>query len=547
MAFPVFIDPSLMPVTQSDLTRCLGLLFAGSDCAFEVAPDGVIAYAIGATERMAGGKEAALVGRAWRTLFDPEDHAIIGAVIEGARTAGRYGPVQVHVMTRPGVRKLVALSACALPQLAPNISFSIGPVTLASGPGARTLDREGFEAAAARILQGAKAVGLSPEMALVQLAGFTKAVGGLSEAEVQKASSAMTGVLKGESIGGQSMAQLGPEIFALLRDGDQHTDLGAKLHEMAETLKLDIDPRCVSLKPAEVDPKYALRAMRFALDQFVEHGVPTEGSDLIDTFQASLKDTVERARSFVVLARERKFDIVFQPVVSLRSGAPSHYEVLSRFPGTSEPFATIRMAEELEIIEAFDLAVAARAIDVLKAQPPGIKLAVNLSARSFLQPRFMDRLLGLTAGDVRLKGRLIFEITESAALTNLDLAEERIQRLRREGYQVCLDDFGAGAASFAYLRSLTVDTVKIDGLYIKQLRTQDRDGVLVRHLVQLCNELKISTIAEMVEDEETKSALIACGVDFAQGYLLGRPGALPALQAEPVRAARRMGAVEGWG
>ena len=536
-----------MPSLQTDLTRCLGLLFAGSDCAFEVEPGGVIAYAIGATERVAGGKETALVGRSWRTLFDPDDHCVIGAVIEGARTAGRAGPMQVHILGRAGVSKLVALSACALPQLAPNISCSISPVTLASGPGGRMLDREGFEAVAARILKSAKAVGLSPEMALVQLSGFTRALGGLSQAEADKASDAMTGVLQNESIGGQNMAQLGPEIFALLRDGDQHTDLSARLNTMAETLKLQIDPRCVSLKPAEADPKYALRAMRFALDQFVEHGVANDGADLIEAFQASLKETVERARSFVTLAKDRNFDLVYQPVVSLRSGAPSHYEVLSRFPGTGEPFSSIRMAEELEIIEGFDLAVAARAVEVLKAQPPSIKLAVNLSGRSFLQPRFMDRLLGLTAGDVRLKGRLIFEITESAALTNLDLAEERIQRLRREGYQVCLDDFGAGAASFAYLRSLTVDTVKIDGLYIKQLRAQDRDGVLVRHLVQLCKELKINTIAEMVEDEETKIALIACGVDLAQGYLFARPGPLPPLEERAPRPVRRVGAIEGWG
>ena len=537
-----------MSASHSDLTRCLGLLFAGSDCAFEVEPAGVIAYAIGATERVAGTKDASLVGRAWRTLFDPDDHAVIAAVIDAARTSGRSGPVQVHLKAKAKVRRAVTLSACALPQLAPNVSCSIGPMALTSGVGAGVLDREGFETAVARILKGAKDNGLNPEMALVELAGFTDAVGRLSEADAQRASEAMAGVLQRESISGRSMTQLGPEIFALMQDGDQSADLGARLSEMAETLKLDIDPRCVSLKPAGADPKYALRAMRFALDQFVENGAADNGVNLLDTFQASLKDTIKRARAFVTLAQEGKFDLVYQPVVSLRSGSPSHYEVLSRFPGTSEPFATIRMAEELEIIESFDLAVAARVIEVLKTQPPSIQLAVNLSGRSFLQPRFMDRLLGLTEGDVRLKGRLIFEITESAALTNLDLAEERIQRLRREGYQVCLDDFGAGAASFAYLRSLTVDTVKIDGLYIKQLRTQDRDGVLVRHLVQLCKELKINTIAEMVEDEETKAALVACGVDFAQGYLLGRPGPLPEWQdTRASRPARRMGAVEGWG
>ena len=147
---------------------------------------------------------------------------------------------------------------------------------------------------------------------------------------------------------------------------------------------------------------------------------------------------------------------------------------------------------------------------------------------------------------MRLKTRLLFEITESAALANLDLADERIQRLRRDGFHVCIDDFGAGAASLSYLRNLTVDVVKIDGQYVRQVESGGRDGAVVRHLTALCRELGVRTIAEMVETEAAVAKLRELGVDMGQGYLFSQPLAQIPVAPTPA-AARRRGAVDTWG
>ena len=134
---------------------------------------------------------------------------------------------------------------------------------------------------------------------------------------------------------------------------------------------------------------------------------------------------------------------------------------------------------------------------------------------------------------------------------DLDVANRHIQSLRGLGCKVCLDDFGAGAASFAYLQRLSVDVVKIDGRYVRDLASDGRDGALVRHLVQLCKELKVKTVAEMVETPEIEDAARRAGVDFAQGWLYGRPADRPEPAilrevAAPV-VARRAGLKEQWG
>jgi EAL domain-containing protein (putative c-di-GMP-specific phosphodiesterase class I) len=119
------------------------------------------------------------------------------------------------------------------------------------------------------------------------------------------------------------------------------------------------------------------------------------------------------------------------------------------------------------------------------------------------------------------------------------------------GSLVCLDDFGAGSSSFAYLQQLSLDIVKIDGRYVRELADNGRDGAMVRRLVELCQDLNIRTVAEMVETVEVAEIVRQAGVDFAQGWLYGKPADKPgpALRPNPpvVGVARRAGASESWG
>jgi EAL domain-containing protein (putative c-di-GMP-specific phosphodiesterase class I) len=223
--------------------------------------------------------------------------------------------------------------------------------------------------------------------------------------------------------------------------------------------------------------------------------------------------------------------VAFQAVVLLKDSSLHHHEVLVRFGAEGSPFPTIKMAEELDLIESLDGAILEETLTHLLREPE-LLLAVNVSGRSLMSDGYVDGALKLVAQNPSIKGRLLFELTESAAVEDLAEADRRLQSLRVAGCKVCLDDFGAGAASLAYLQQLTLDLLKIDGRYIRDLQHGGREATFVRHLVNMCAELKVATLAEMVEGKEAEEAVRKAGVDYAQGWLYGRAGDAPINQAQ---------------
>jgi len=165
---------------------------------------------------------------------------------------------------------------------------------------------------------------------------------------------------------------------------------------------------------------------------------------------------------------------------------------------------------------------------VSPATPP---IADNMSGRSVSEPG-LPQFIG---NELRDRGvapsRLIVEITETAAVSDLSDAQRLIEALRELGCGVCLDDFGVGFASFAYLKHLHVDTIKIDGMFISNLANNPDNQVFVQAMVSVALGLGKSVVAECVEDAPTLDLLRHFGVDLVQGYHLGRPVAdHPALQ-----------------
>ncbi len=153
---------------------------------------------------------------------------------------------------------------------------------------------------------------------------------------------------------------------------------------------------------------------------------------------------------------------------------------------------------------------------------------MNLSARSLDEPQVLTLIQdGLRAGDVD-PGRLCFEITETAAVGNMDIARRMAKSLKSLGCTFALDDFGAGFGSFHYLKQIPAEYLKIDGDFVRPPRTE-ADELIIEAIVRIAKGLRKRTIAEWVEDAETLEFVRAAGVDFAQGYEIGRP--LPAEEA----------------
>ncbi|WP_229071931.1 EAL domain-containing protein [Actinoplanes sp. DH11] len=236
-----------------------------------------------------------------------------------------------------------------------------------------------------------------------------------------------------------------------------------------------------------------------------------------------------RSRVADALGTDR-FTLYSQPILELQSNRVTRHELLLRVldeaDGPQSPIQVLDTAERLDAIFDIDLWVVERAMR-LAAEEPGLCLQVNLSGRSVGDPRLtaeVEKLLGRYQVD---PAQLTFEITETALIGNLSEARRFADRVRDLGCGLALDDFGSGYASFRYLRLFPIDLVKIDGEYVVDLVDNPQDQVLVRALVQVCQAYGIHTVAEFVQDEPTLRMLRELGVDYVQGYLIGRPSPVP--------------------
>ncbi len=232
------------------------------------------------------------------------------------------------------------------------------------------------------------------------------------------------------------------------------------------------------------------------------------------------------------------FELHFQGIYRVAGQSLAHLEALLRLRDETSgelipPGAFIPIAEKSAKIVEIDRWVLHRVVAMLAERPAMPPVAVNLSGRSFDDPGMPAYIADLLrAAEVRPE-RLLIEITETAAVSDLTDAQRFIESIRQTGCRVCLDDFGAGFASFAYLKHLPVDVIKIDGMFIRNL-VQDRENqVFVRGMLEVARGLGKETVAECVEDADILALLARMGVDLAQGYHLDMPTAgHPALGPE---------------
>jgi EAL domain-containing protein (putative c-di-GMP-specific phosphodiesterase class I) len=226
------------------------------------------------------------------------------------------------------------------------------------------------------------------------------------------------------------------------------------------------------------------------------------------------------------------FELEFQPILDVRSGEVTRYEALIRMRDGDRlipPGAFLPTAERFGLIEAIDRWVVTRIVDVLaererRGEP--VSLEVNLSGRSFGAPATIEHIEQTIDAAGIDPGRLIFEITETAAITSLDQASAFARRLTTLGCRFALDDFGTGFGSFHYLKYMPIHYVKLDGDFVRGLPESRSDQVLVRAIADVARGLGMSTIAEFVESESILGKVREYGIDFAQGYHVGRPAPL---------------------
>jgi diguanylate cyclase len=255
--------------------------------------------------------------------------------------------------------------------------------------------------------------------------------------------------------------------------------------------------------------------------------------DLYDAGRLVLQADLRRAIS------EREIILYYQPQIAMATGNVIGLEALARWHhalrGWIPPTEFIAVAERMGLIKpltAYLMELAARQVVDWKASGVAIPVAVNISMRNLLDPRFpktLGDILGATGVPAR---QLKLEITESALMTEPPRVLETMNQLRAMGFGFSIDDFGTGYSSLAYLQRLPVEEIKIDRSFVDKLSTNAGDAAIVRATIELAGSLGLNVVAEGVEDEATWQSLSRFGCTTAQGYLISRP--MPA------------GDVEGW-
>jgi EAL domain-containing protein (putative c-di-GMP-specific phosphodiesterase class I) len=244
---------------------------------------------------------------------------------------------------------------------------------------------------------------------------------------------------------------------------------------------------------------------------------------------------LERLRRAIA---EDLFVLHFQPIVSLQDGGVSHYEALLRLADEPDgrliaPGEFLPAAERYGLIRQIDRMVFDKAVALLGGGfgHNGIRLAINISAVSVTDGTLLAYIeRGLSEHEVD-HSLLVVEITETAAISDIQSARTFCLGVLALGCQVALDDFGAGFGSFQYLKHLPFSYLKIDGDFIRGLPSSHTDQLVVKALAGVVSGMGRETIAEFVGDEATLSMLRCYGVDYAQGYEVGRPRATVAMPA----------------
>lgn len=244
---------------------------------------------------------------------------------------------------------------------------------------------------------------------------------------------------------------------------------------------------------------------------------------------------------------EDRLVLYSQPVVRLSDRQPVHYEILVRIRDEDgkliQPGDFIEIAESLGVIEEIDMCVVEKLIRHIKRHHQrGLKIRyfVNLSRVSISNQHWVKRFVRLLKDSDVEPTQLVFEITETAAMSEIDVTLAFIRQLKEMGCRFALDDFGAGFSSFYYLKRFDVDYLKIDGSFIRDLASDEANRIFVRALCDVARELNKQVIAEWVENAEVLKILVEMGAQYAQGYLFNKPvllGSEPAYPRERVQSA----------
>ncbi|MDA0238414.1 MAG: EAL domain-containing protein [Proteobacteria bacterium] len=527
---------------KSERDRFVAFAFCWADILVELDADGKITFMTGATQVLAGKEAAKLIGTQFAEFVAKRDRALVRELLKVAAKRGRIENSTIRLEGLFGESAPLSIAGYKLDELSGHFFLAL---RAGSSGGSRIgapgrdqesglFDADSFAHVAGERLKSARETGADAELTLIELLDLDALRDRLDEESEQSLITTLGAALRANSVNGDTAGQVSDGRYALVHDASVDV---AELEEDLSAYTKDVDPegQGVSVEAATVatdedslSDEDLANGLVYTINRFRESkGTDFNLTDFSNNLSGMIGQAVKSVKSLNDIIEKSNFDVVFHPIIGVNDGRIHHYEALARFPsgmGDASPFETITFAEDIGLIWQFDFAMAKKVVAWLSQS--GNKrhsVAVNISGFSVGHPEYLEALQSLLQRNFWVQGQLLFEITESSRIVDLSTANDFIQTLRAAGYAVCLDDFGAGAASFQYLSTLEVDVVKLDGLAVKNAQRATKGRAFLTALTRLCQDLHVETIAEMIDEPKGLEFIRDCGVDYAQGFLFGEP------------------------
>jgi EAL domain-containing protein (putative c-di-GMP-specific phosphodiesterase class I) len=522
--------------------RFVAFAFCDADILLELDHAQAVVFAAGATVALVGRQPEALVGADIFEIVLEDHHAALRELMRMAEGGNRIEPVIVRLRGEAGETPPLALTGFQLPDMEGHffLALRMGLPAIAPAPefssdrvpASGVFDRESFTEVAGQRIKAIRQSNESYHYSVFQLGGFSDLRARLDEERHARLMETIGASLRRDSLHGDTAGQVSDEGFGLIHDAG--TDMSGLRHEIEQsTREVDPESRGVKARVTSLDldtegmsEADAYRALAYTINRSSAVDDRAVPGTLSKQLAALVEDTAQEMAEARAAIEADSFEVLYQPVVDLDTGARHHFEVLSRFGDASparSPSEFFQFAGEVGLVRDLDLACCRRAIATLRKSKADARLSINLSSNSLRNEAFANALVSLLDDCRDIADRLFFDITEDAIASHQVLTIRLIAELRRRKHKICIDNFGAGASIMHYLRDIEIDMVKIDSAYIGSVMALANGEVFLRSMSELCEGLGIVAIASMIEDQSSIRTVRKVGIKYAQGYLFGKP------------------------
>lgn len=539
--------------TKQQRDRFLAFAFSTSDLLVEVDKKGVVTYALGAAKNFTGGQANELNGQDWLELFDEADRPLALFFKKQSEIGRRSGPIMIRLNEDLTHMKSAVMCGLYMPEKPEVFYLTLSKANALSAKMAH-LQRdskqdnlysgEEYTNLALEALTLSQEAGQDAELTFIELENYDDCIEQIGPEDWHKFKSKLAVFLQSRSVDGITAGEMAPGKFSLVKDRsfkeealkEEVKNISRKTLGNKHAKALEFSTKSVDSDFGRLTEREAYKAISHTIKEFEKQGNDLTIDSLNEGFEGFLKENASKISDLKAKINQQRFEMHFQPIVNIKTNEVKYYESLIRFEGQDSPYETVVFAEDVDMSCELDMAVCSKMINYMLyyAQDPKVHFSINISGASVENKKFLS--------DLRYKfephknrgfhKRVIFELTESNEIKNLEKTNEFIKELQADGFRIYLDDFGAGAASFQYLNKLHVDGLKIDGMYTTDIIKKPRNATMLKNMAKLCKDLEIDIVAERVETKEQARFLTDLGIDKAQGYYYSKP--LPKPEYDPL-------------